>query len=97
MNARSRGLLLGASGVAALALGAAALAQSASGVYELSWRTLSGGGKSSGGNYVEQGAIGQALARTSSGGSYSVSSGYLGGGAEKYKRYLPSLSKDGTN
>ena len=85
------------SGLAALAVGAAALAQTASGSYELSWRALAGGGKSDGGSYVEQGAIGQALVQTSSGGSYSVSSGFLGGGQDKYKRYLPHLAKDGSN
>ena len=92
-----KGLAVGASGLGALALAAAAFAQSSGGAYELSWRALAGGGKSTGGAYVEQGAIGQALAKTSSGGSYSVSSGFLGGGAEKYKRVLPHLSKDGSN
>lgn len=97
MTRRARLFAVASGGVAAVALGAAALAQTASGSYELSWRALAGGGKSDGGSYVEQGAIGQALAQTSTGGSYSVSSGFLGGGQDKYKRYLPILSKDGSN
>lgn len=97
MSSRRRILAVAAGGLGALALGAVALAQSASGAYDLSWRALAGGGKSSGGGYVEHGAIGQALTKTSSGGSYSVSSGFLGGGSDKYKRYLPFLAKDGSN
>ena len=64
---------IGASGLGALAVAAAALAQTSGGAYELSWRAFAGGGKSTGGAYSEQGAIGQALAKTSSGGSYSRS------------------------
>lgn len=90
-------LAIGVGGLGALALAAAAFAQTSGGAYELSWRALAGGGKSTGGAYSEQGAIGQALAKTSSGGNYSVSSGFLGGGSEKYKRVLPHLSKDGSN
>jgi len=85
---------LGAGAVASLALGAAALAQTSGGAYDLHWRTLTGGKQSSGGNYAVNAAIGQQLAGTSSGGSYTVSSGYLGGGAEKYKRFLPVLARD---
>lgn len=95
MIARRKGLAVVAGTLGALALSAAALAQSASGSYNLSWRALAGGGKSTGGTYGEQGVAGQALAKTSSGGSYSVSSGYLGGGSEKYRRFLPHLSRDG--
>lgn len=94
MMPRKRSLAMGASGLAALALGAAALAQTSGGMYDLSWRALAGGGSSTGADYTEHSAIGQALANTSAGGSYSVSSGFLGGGAEKYKRYLPVLARD---
>jgi hypothetical protein len=94
---RRKSLAIVSGGLGALALGAAALAQSSNGAYELSWRALAGGGKSTGGTYSEQGAIGQALAKSSAGGNYTVSSGFLGGGSEKYKRVLPHLSKDGSN
>ena len=97
MTTRRRTIAVAAGGLGALALGAVALAQSASGTYDLSWRALAGGGKTEGGGYVEQGAIGQAFAKTSSGGSYSVSSGFLGGGADKYTRYRPVLANDGSN
>lgn len=93
---RKRLALLSAGG-GALAIGASALAQSASGNYDLSWRALAGGGKSDGGGYVVQSAIGQTLTKSSTGGSYGVSSGYFAGGQDKYKRFLPFLSKDGSN
>lgn len=94
---RKRLALRAAGGLGALTLGASALAQSASGNYDLSWRALVGGGKSDGGGYVVQSAIGQTLAKSSSGGSYVVSSGYFAGGQDKYKRFLPHLAKDGSN
>jgi hypothetical protein len=91
---RRRLVAIGAGGLASFALGAAALAQTSGGVYDLSWRALAGGGKSTGGSYTEQGAIGQPLTRTSTGGSYTVNSGFFGGGVDKYKRVLPVLAKD---
>ncbi|MBK9613542.1 hypothetical protein [Candidatus Amarobacter glycogenicus] len=94
MSGRRRGLALGASGLAALALGAAAFAQTSGGVYDLSWRAIAGGGKATGDAYTVHSAIGQPLAKTSSEGNYQVSSGFLGGGAEKYKRFLPVLARD---
>lgn len=94
---RKRLAVLSAGGLGALVLGASALAQSASGNYDLSWRALAGGGKSDGGGYVVQSAIGQTLTKSSTGGSYGVSSGYFAGGQDKYKRFLPFLSKDGSN
>jgi hypothetical protein len=84
-------------GLGALALAAAAVAQSASGSYDLSWRALNGGGTVTGGGYSAQTAMGQAMAGTSGGGSYAISSGFLASGGDKYKRYLPTLSKDGSN
>ena len=83
-----------AAALGGLLLGAAALAQTSGGIYDLSWRALAGGGKSTGGNYVAQGAIGQSMTKTSTGGNYTVSSGFLGGGSDKYRRFLPVLSKD---
>lgn len=94
---RKTALSVCAGGLGAFAFVAAVVAQTSGGAYDLSWRALNGGGKSTGGAYGEQGIIGQALAKTSSGGSYTISSGYLGGGAEKFRRYLPVLAKDGAN
>jgi hypothetical protein len=96
MSRRRRGLIAVLAGTAALAV-AGVFAQSSGGVYDLSWRALAGGGKSSGGGFVEQGVAGQAFAKTSTGGNFQVDSGFLGGGAEKFKRVLPFLSKDGSN
>ena len=62
----NRTMAVVAGAAAGLFLSGFALAQTSGGVYDLSWRTLSGGGKSSGGSYAEQGAIGQALTKSSS-------------------------------
>ena len=90
----NRTLAVVAGSAAGLFLSAVALAQTSGGTYDLSWRALSGGGKSAGGNYTEQGAIGQALTKSASGGSYSINGGFFGGGQDKYKRYLPLAAKD---
>jgi len=51
------------------------------GQYELSWRTLDGGGgASSGGAYILRGTIGQADAGWSSGGDYELLGGFWPGG-----------------
>jgi hypothetical protein len=88
-------LALTAASLAAFAVVATALSQTASG-FDLSWRGAFGGGSSSGGSYVTQGVIGQPFAASSSAASYQVGSGFLGGGAVKFKRFLPALSNDGT-
>ncbi len=75
MTRRRRVVAIGAGALASFALGAAALAQTSGGVYDLSWRALSGGGQSTGG-------------------TYTVNSGFFGGGVDKYKRFLPVLAKD---
>lgn len=85
-----------AGGAAALVAVTLAVAQSASGAYDLSFSTFAGGKAASGGSYDAQSAIGQTLGQSSSGGVYQVNSGFLGGGQEKYRRFIPQLSKDGT-
>lgn len=96
MTRPTRRLLAGTSAaIASLAIIASATSQSASG-FDLSWRALFGGGTSSGGSYTAQGVIGQPFARSSTGGSYTVDSGFLSGVAVKFRRTLPFLSKDGT-
>lgn len=86
-----------AAGFAGLATVVAVIGQSSSGSYELWWRTNAGGGSSTGGGYTVQAAIGQPLAGASSGGTFTIASGFFGGGPEKYKRYLPALAKDGVD
>lgn len=83
-----------AGALASLAIVATAVSQSASG-FDLSWRAPFGGGGSSGAAYVAQGVIGQPVSGRSAGGGYQVDSGFLGGGAVKFKRVLPLLSRDG--
>jgi hypothetical protein len=84
-----------AAAVTSLAVVFAALAQSASG-FDVSWRAPFGGSSSSGGTFAVRGVAGQPVAGASSGGAYQVSSGFLAGGAVKYLRLLPLLSKDGS-
>ena len=98
MSARRirRGIALGAATFAGLAGLVAVFGQSASGSYELWWRTLTGGSHTSGASYELRAAIGQPVAGRSTGANFVVESGFYGGGAqEKYYRYLPSLSTDG--
>ncbi|MFN0148503.1 MAG: hypothetical protein ACKVT1_18525 [Dehalococcoidia bacterium] len=90
--------LVAASGavVAAVAVVVTVVAQSASG-WELSFRALNAGGTSSGGTFATTGVIGQPLTGASTGGAYSVASGFYGGGGqEKFKRLLPHVATDGT-
>lgn len=100
MRTRSRRALFASIGgsVAAIAVAGAALAQVASGSYELSVRALVGGGRTTGGEYDLRGAIGQPFAQQSTGGSYTVGTGLLGAaGSEKSFRYTPLLARDGSN
>lgn len=89
-----RVLMAFAATVAALATITAVFSQAAG--WDLSWRTFSGGGgRSTGGNYELSGVIGQSVVGRSSGGNYLVDSGHLGGGVEKYRRFLPAVASDG--
>lgn len=82
--------------VAALCLLLAAAAVLAAGDLSLSWWTVDGGGgASAGGEYALEGTIGQPDAGAMSGGAYTLSSGFLGGGyieeLLEYDLYLPTL------
>lgn len=95
---RRRWIAAAGAGVIGMALVVGAMAQSASG-WDLSFRATSGGGgPSSGGSYAVLGSIGQPVTGVSAdaGNVYTVASGYLAGGAEKYVRFVPLLSADGT-
>jgi hypothetical protein len=56
-----------------------ALAQTG-GPYDLSWHNIGPGGSASGGSYDLLGSIGQPDAATMSGGSYTLTGGFLPGG-----------------
>lgn len=90
-----RPLLLAAAGSAALAVAAAALAQSASG-WTITQFAYGGGGTSTQAPYAVQGVIGQPIAGSSTGGTYTVQSGFLAGFLEKFKITAVMLAKDGS-
>lgn len=90
-----RSIAVGAATFAGLAGLVAVMGQSASGSYELWWRTLSGGKNTTGGSYELRAAIGQPITGRSTGAEFVVESGFFGGGQDKYYRYLPQLSTDG--
>jgi len=91
-----RTIALSAATFAGLAGLVAVMGQSASGSYELWWRTLTGGSQTSGGSYELRAAIGQPVTGRSTGASFVVEGGFYGGGVQdKYFRYLPQLSSDG--
>jgi len=72
-----------------LVLASTALAQSG-GDYDLSWRTVDGGGgSSSGGGYTLQGTVGQPDAATWAGGGYALAGGFWGGLVVEHRVYLP--------
>jgi len=50
------------------------------GDYEITWRTIDGGGRSTGGQYVLTGTIGQPDAAYSAGGDYELLGGFWPGG-----------------
>ena len=79
---RRRRLTAAASLAIALLLGGApaALAQSG-GPYDLSWHNIGPGGSASGGPYSLDASIGQPDAETMSGGSYTLTGGFLPGGS----------------
>ena len=79
---RRRRLTAAASLAIALLLGGApaALAQSG-GPYDLSWHNIGPGGSASGGSYSLDASIGQPDAATMSGGSYTLTGGFLPGGS----------------
>ena len=86
-----------AAGVGAL-LGFAAIigasGQSAT-VFDLSFGGFtSGGGQSTGGSYGAFGVLGQPLAGTASGGSYSLTGGLAGGANVKFRVFAPFISSD---
>lgn len=56
-----------------------ALAQTG-GPYDLSWHNIGPGGRASGGSYDLLGSVGQPDAATMSGGSYTLTGGFLPGG-----------------
>ena len=90
-----RPLLLAAAGSAALAVAAAALAQSASG-WTITQFAYGGGGTSTQAPYSVQGVIGQPIAGSSTGGTYTVQSGFLAGFLEKFTITAVMLAKDGS-
>jgi len=77
---------------ALLLLASVALAQSGNG-YDLTWNTVDSGGYifSTGGDYSLGGTIGQPDAGVLSSGDYALVGGFWGGGAVKYKIYLPLI------
>ncbi len=81
---------------ALLPLTLSAAAQSGGG-YNLEWNTFDAGGHtfSSGGGYTLGGTLGQADAGAVSGGVYSLSGGFWGGGAAaEYHLYLPLVLRN---
>ena len=87
-------------GAATLAWGGLEVVSAQSGVYDLSWNSVDGGGaKSTNNGYAVQGSIGQPDAGQLGGGSYSLRGGFWGGaGIEPitvyHHVYLPVIFKE---
>jgi hypothetical protein len=69
------------------------ISASALGGYTLDWWTVDGGGAmfSSNGSYSLGGTIGQPDAGTSTGGTYTLSGGFWGGGTTTHDLFLPLI------
>ena len=91
----ARVMATGGAALAALALCLTALAQSASG-WTITQFAYGGGGTSTQAPYSVQGVIGQPIAGSSTGGTYTVQSGFLAGFLEKFKITAVMLAKDGS-
>lgn len=65
---------------AAMAFNTAAVLAQTGGPYDLSWHNIGPGGSASGGSYDLLSSIGQPDAATMSGGSYTLTGGFLPGG-----------------
>jgi hypothetical protein len=78
--------------VATVLLATTTLAQSG-GRYDLSWNTIDGGGHtfSSAEGYALGGTVGQPDTGVLSGGDYTLSGGFWGGGIRAHEIYLPLL------
>lgn len=96
---RARRLIAGSGAlVAAGAVFTMVVAQTSGGAFDLSFRSINGGGGLSAGTpYALEGSIGQPLVGKSTGTPYTVESGYFGGAGEKIKRYIVQIARDGTN
>jgi hypothetical protein len=81
-------------GVAAVAIVATVVAQSASG-WDLSFSGTGGGGRSTGGAFVLTGHVGEPVVGHATGGSYIADSGLFGLLAETFKRVIPHVAADG--
>ena len=80
--------------VAALALAAAALAQSA-GPYDLNWNTFDGGGgTSAAGQFTLSGSAGQPDAGAMSGGHFTLGGGFWAGVWRAHQIYLPLIVRN---
>jgi hypothetical protein len=64
------------------------------GGYDLTWKTIDGGGgESEGGGYSLSGTIGQPDAGVLTGGGYTLNGGFWGGVGGSYRIYLPLVVK----
>lgn len=76
-------------------LGVSMVAAQTGGSYSLSWFGLpGGGGTSSGGTYSVTGAIGQPFASQAVGSTYTVQTGFFGGGGQRFRLFIISVARE---
>jgi uncharacterized membrane protein len=79
---------------AALAWGGLRVVSAQSGIYDLSWNSVDGGGgTSNSSSYSLSGTIGQADAGAMTGGNYSLAGGFWGGGVSNPFIFLPLIQR----
>jgi len=76
-------------------LGVSMVAAQAGGNYSVTWFGLpGGGGTSSGGSYSVTGAIGQPFASQAIGSTYTVQTGFFGGGGQRFRLFIISVAHE---
>lgn len=76
-------------------LGVSMVAAQAGGTYSVTWFGLpGGGGTSSGGSYSVTGAIGQPFASQAVGSTYTVQTGFFGGGGQRFRLFIISVAHE---
>ena len=84
-----------AGAAAAGVLGVSMVAAQTGGQYSVTWFALpGGGGTSSEGPYVVTGAIGQPFASQSTGSTYTVQTGFFGGGGQRFRLFMASVAHE---
>ena len=93
MSPRRRWTAAIAGAAAAGVFGVSMVGAQTGGSYGITWFAIpGGGGTSSGGSYQLSGAIGQPIADSSTGGTYTVQAGFFGGSSQRFRLFMAGVA-----